>query len=51
MEHQPILPAIDMLMHHTGKTFQEACEELEVDEGELRRYLNRDIMVDLLSVD
>ncbi len=31
MELKEKLPAIDMLMHHAGKSFTEACEELGVD--------------------
>jgi len=49
MEYTKLLPAIDMLMHHTGKSFQEACEELGADEKELRKLLNLDPAAELLG--
>lgn len=49
MEQKELLPAIDMLMHHTGKSFHEACKELGADEKELRKLLKRDAAAELIK--
>ena len=51
MELKEKLPAIDMLMHHAGKSFAEACEELGVDACQARKEIDAELVEHLVSRD